>query len=447
MSFASKSTSVVKRDAFLYASKFVVNIFIARELGAEALGLFYILMLIPSYAESFGRVKFDAAAVYYLGKRRYGLDEVLYHINLMAVLSALAMLALFFWWREPLIALLFDTGHADVRGLATLIAFQVPLQFLWMNYSYMLLHVDDIRRYNAMVVINALTASLAGLASLWFLGWGLWGVVGSVLLGTACSLAYAVRALGTVGRPGAALLDTALVRDLFSYGAKLYGGGIVSHLQIQLTTLLAAVFLTPTQVAFYGTARSFGQIVDRLPQAVNIILYPRLSKLDDRAEAALLAARAARLIVLVLCAVGLIATPLMHPMLRLVYGEAFGAAALPFALLMPGIVAAGGAYPLLTFFLSIDRADLGIWALLPPLALQGSVALALIPSLGPEGAALAFSAGMAVYGALLAWLFVRLSPCSASDLAPRRADVAFLRALLAREGARMAAPLLRRLGR
>jgi hypothetical protein len=70
MSLAAKSTSILKRDAFIYAIKILTSVIIARKLGAEMLGVFVILSLIPSYAESFGRLKFDIAAVYFLGKKK-----------------------------------------------------------------------------------------------------------------------------------------------------------------------------------------------------------------------------------------------------------------------------------------------------------------------------------------------------------------------------------------
>ena len=65
MFLASKSTSILKRDVFLYAMKIFTSVIIARKLGPEMLGVFVILSLIPSYAESFGRLKFDIAAVYF----------------------------------------------------------------------------------------------------------------------------------------------------------------------------------------------------------------------------------------------------------------------------------------------------------------------------------------------------------------------------------------------
>ena len=69
MSFANKSFSVFKRDVLLFILNVFTSIVIARKLGPELLGIWVIISLFPSYAEAFGRIKFDLAAVYFIGKK------------------------------------------------------------------------------------------------------------------------------------------------------------------------------------------------------------------------------------------------------------------------------------------------------------------------------------------------------------------------------------------
>ena len=88
MSLAIKSTSLLKRDAFIYATKIFTSVVIARKLGPEMLGIYVILTLIPLYAESFGRGKFDIAAVYFLGIQKYGMDEMVITLNVLALATS-----------------------------------------------------------------------------------------------------------------------------------------------------------------------------------------------------------------------------------------------------------------------------------------------------------------------------------------------------------------------
>ena len=88
MSIADKSSSLLKRDVFLYATKLCTSVIIARKLGPEVFGVYLILLLIPSYAECFGRLKFDAAAIYFLGKQKYRLSEMVVTLNFFALFTS-----------------------------------------------------------------------------------------------------------------------------------------------------------------------------------------------------------------------------------------------------------------------------------------------------------------------------------------------------------------------
>ena len=71
------------------------------------------------------------------------------------------------------------------------------------------------------------------------------------------------------------------IRDLFQYSSKLYMGGLIGHFQVYVTNLLTALYLVPTQVAYFSMARGFGQMIRRVPTALIIILFPRLTKTVD----------------------------------------------------------------------------------------------------------------------------------------------------------------------
>lgn len=422
MSLAVKSTSILKRDAFLYATKIFTSVIVARKLGPEMLGLYVILSLIPSYAESFGRMKFDIAAVYFLGKQKYRMGEMVLTLNLLALATSGLIVGVILWQFDWIYGLLFSKTEYNATFLMYFILLQVPLHFLWMNYSYLIIHREDVVTYNRMIIINALVSSLLGMTLLLF-DLGLWAVAGAMVLGTLLSLLYGIIGLGSTGSAGK-LINLPLIRDLFQYGSKLYAGGLVGHFQAYITNLLTALYLAPAQVAFFSMARGFGQMIDRVPAALNTILFPRLTKTADPNEAARLAARAFRLILVLLMVVGLIAMALIHPAVHLMYGSAFLLLVVPFLILIPGIILSGATTPFMQYFMSINRADLGVTLPIPPLALQVTLALLLIPRLGSEGAALAFSAGLVAFSLISIWMFLRLSACTLrSDLMVRREDL------------------------
>jgi O-antigen/teichoic acid export membrane protein len=250
MSIAAKSTSLLKRDVLLYAARIFTSVIIARKLGPEALGIYAILTLLPSYAESFGRLKFDIAAVYFLGKNKYSIGEVVLTLNLLALVTSGLTVGAIFWQFDWIYSLLFSKTTYNATSLMQFILLQIPLHFLFMNYSYLILHKEDVSTYNRMIIIQTLVTVVLPAALLLLADIGLWAVAGSMVLGTFLSLLYGIINLGATGH-ASKLLNMTLIRDLFQYGSKLYAGGLVGHFQVYITNLLAAFYLAPAQVAFF----------------------------------------------------------------------------------------------------------------------------------------------------------------------------------------------------
>lgn len=439
MSIGDKSSSVLKRDVFLLVTRIFTSAIIARKLGPEMLGISVIVMLIPSYAEAFGRLKFEMAAVYFLGKRKYAVGDVVWTLNLLALVTSGLVVAVILWQFAWIYGLLFSRSSFDATGLVYLVLLGIPLHFLWMNYSYLLLQREDIATYNRMIVISALVSSLLAIALLFLTDLGLWAVIGSSVLGTLLSLLYGMAKFGPTGSVGAHLNRT-LIEDLFRYGSKLYAAGLVGQLQAYLTNLLVAMFLAPAKVAYFSLARGLGQVVDRIPAALGTILFPRLTKMDDAREAARLVARAFRYMVLIMLGAGVLGATLVYPAVYVLYGVDYVPVVTPFLILIPGIVAAGAVMPFAQYFLSVDRADLGVTLPIPPLVLQVLLALWLIPLLGPEGAAIAFSTSLVLFALISTWMFLRMCDgITARDLVVRREDLRDLVRHAARQFATLAA--------
>jgi len=168
-------------------------------------------------------------------------------------------------------------------------------------------------------------------------------------------------------------------------------------------------------------------LIDKVPSALNTILFPRLTKTALPKEAAQLAARAFRLILVLLVIVSGIALALIKPAVYLLYGVEFLPLVMPFLILIPGVVIAGATSPFMQYFMSIDRADLSITLPLLPLVLQLVLSLFLIPKIGPEGAALAYTCGLVLLSFISTWMFLRISGCTLKqDLMIRRQDLYFL---------------------
>ena len=117
MSFAKKAFSLFQIDAILFFTSIITGAIIARELGPDLRGLYAILLLIPSYAEAFGRIKFDVASVYFLGKRKIVLGEMIFLLNALAILTSAILICFFIWQYDWIYAQLYQNTTIDMHLL------------------------------------------------------------------------------------------------------------------------------------------------------------------------------------------------------------------------------------------------------------------------------------------------------------------------------------------
>ena len=422
MSLSSKSFSLLQRDIFLFITNLITGIIVARKLGPEAMGLWIILQMIPAYAEVFGRVKFDIAVVYFLGKGKYGMGDVVFTINTLAIAMSIAIIVPVVWQFNWFYQLLFGNSKTNVQFLMYLILAQIPFHFLYMNYSYLLIYKEDVRTYNWMVIIRAIISSVIGISLLVFFNLGLLAVVSASIVAVFAAQLYGILKLGPIGKRKY-LLNFPMIKDLLVYGFKLYLAGIIGYLNAYVTRLIVVLYLLPAQVAFFGMAQDKGGLINKVPNALSTILFPRIAKLNNNHDSAMLLARALRVVSLILIIIGFLALISIKPLVLLLYGQAYLPLVVPFWIILPGLILYGATSLIIQYFNGIGRADIIVKINIVPLIVQAGMALILIPLIGLVGAALALLVALLSSALIKIFVFLRISDCSLKgDLLIRKED-------------------------
>lgn len=422
MSLSSKSFSIFQRDVFLFFTNLVTGIVVARKLGPEAMGLWIILQMIPAYAEAFGRFKFDIAAVYFLGKGKYGMGDMVFTLNMVAMTTSIVIIIPVVWQFDWFYQILFGNSKTNVQFFMYLILSQIPLHFLYMNYSYLHIYKEDVKIYNRMVVIRALFSSVIGISLLIFFDLGLLAVVSASIVSVFAGQLYGILKLGPIEKRKY-LLNLPMIKDLLVYGLKLYLAGIISYLNAYVTRLIVVLYLLPAQVAFFCMAQDKGGLINKVPNAMSTILFPRVSKTDNDDDSAILVAKAFRIALLILIIVGLLALLLIKPLVFLLYGPAYLPIVVPFWIILPGLVLSGAATVINQYFIGIGRPGISAKINVVPLFVQVAMALTLIPLIGMVGAALAFLVTLLSISLVQIIVFLWISSCSLKgDLLIRKED-------------------------
>lgn len=423
MSLSAKSFSLFKRDVFLFITNLMTGVVVARALGPSALGIWVILQMILGYAESFGRIKWDLAAVYFLGKKKHEMGDVVFTLNAAAVVTSALIIGFVVWKFEWLYGVLFARSQSDVRVFMYVILLQIPLQFLSQNYVYLHIFREDVRVYNRMVIIKSLCGSIVGIVLLLVFRLGIAAVVVSMLVSVGLALIYGVVKFGHV-RKARRIVNLPLIKDLSAYGVMLYLTGIIGQLNAYVTRLIVVFYLPTAQVAYFAMAQNQGQLLNKVPDALNAFLYPRISKMDSGEDSAALAAHTFRVALVILTASACAAAFAIGPLVHLLYGRRFLAMVVPFRIMLPGVVLSGAATVLDQYFSGVGRADLSTKIAIVPLLAQVATALLLIPRFGLPGAAAAFSTTLMMLAVIQVLVFVRTSRRAARvRMVPQGSDV------------------------
>jgi O-antigen/teichoic acid export membrane protein len=426
MSFANKSFSVFKRDVLLFILNVFTSIVIARKLGPELLGIWVIISFLPGYAEAFGRIKFDLAAVYFIGKKRYTENETLYHLNIVATISATFIITLIFFFDNYINQLLFN-GETNSLTLIYAILPIIPLNFFFLNYSYLLISREDIKYYNIMIIIKAIIGSGGACILLLIFDLGLWSVIIASVFSVFIALIFGIWRFNKTNVNSKMIfkLNKNLLKDFFNYSYKLYISGLIGYFNNYSMKLMLTILLSPAKVAFFSLAQDRASILNKIPDAVNLLLYPRVSNSDNQ-ESSASTIKAFRILLILSSFSSLLLAIFIYPLVLLMYGEAYISMVVPTIIILPGIIVHGTTSVFISYFNGVGRSDLTMKLSVFPFISQLILGVILINYFGIIGAAFSFTLAMFFFGFLKIFFFIKTSKISINEHIPVSSDYIYI---------------------
>jgi O-antigen/teichoic acid export membrane protein len=218
----------------------------------------------------------------------------------------------------------------------------------------------------------------------------------------------------------------ALVRRLLIAGAPVSLANGVMRLFYRVDVLILAAFRPLGDVGRYSIAVAGAESLFVLSRAVATAAFARQVGKDTTEEEAVgLTARTVRHSVLLLAGGAVVVVPLTWALAGPIFGDAFDTVWQPLLLLVPGVIFLAIAEVLRQWFVvRHERAREYLIMAAMGTVVNGGLAIALVPSLGAEGAALATTASYLCAGGYLALRFAQRSGLgSPARLLPGPAEV------------------------
>lgn len=395
----------------------VAGVILARKLGPHDRGILALVLLVPSTVVTLSKLGISQSNVYFINRKRERPEDVAANSAVFAVAIATVSIAVVWSVRD----LLFSTVLRGVEPWALAIALvRVPLLLLD-DYLYGVLQATGrFSLYNTRLVLSESLRMVLITGALVGLGMGLFAAVVIYTVVTAVNVAWLVVATRRLV-PFSLWVNRRLLREQLRFGLKSYFQTLTSHMLLRADVYLVSYFLTPSHTAFYSLALRFTEMVLEIPQAVGLVIYPRLASLPER-QVYQLTAQACRR-TLLLAGTGAVLIGTAGPFLiTLIYGRPFAPAGDPLPWAAVGAVAMSMFVILTRAFTSQNRQQVNISAGLTALVSNLSLNIFLIPWLGIVGAAMATALAYSAACALLLVFFIKASGMSLSEIVIARRD-------------------------
>ncbi|MBN1507143.1 MAG: oligosaccharide flippase family protein [Sedimentisphaerales bacterium] len=421
--------------ATTFASRLVVLI---TGLGVEAClawllhpagrGSYAVCLVFSALLQTVFLTGWNMASVYFVASKRLSLSEGVTQAFVYGLISSsLAIVAGLLLMRLPWA--FFDAADATSFHLALLL---IPSTFFALVFLQLLTAVHDFRWFAGMSVLNGVSFLLLALV---FVGGLSLDVHGALL---ACILRQWLVVVAIVlffrWKYGVKLMWPSLrrMREVFYYGLRYHVGQIANNANVQVGTIILAMFATRVEVGYMAVAAQLmttGVMV--IPDTIMTVLLPKVS--EDVTGRPQLIARCARLTGLACALSILVLAGFATPIVRWLFSPSFLPIVPLIRILAVGTLVRCTCKVFTSYLHGTNHPGIDSLAVATGVAVNLVVLWLLMPVIGLPAAALAMTLSYVISSAIITLGFLKLSrlgPLETFRLA--RSDLAVVRQAVTR---------------
>jgi len=391
----------------------IITALLARLLGPKGKGQYTIIFLITYLLGRFGSFGIEAANVYYTGKKKHSLQDIISNSIIVALFCGSFIILLFFL----LSSLTFFQRFLILNELDALFlwiaVFTIPFSLLVNLLIKILLGEEKIATFNRINILQQVSQIIFILIFIFFMKFNLLGAIISYAAAVLLTLFVLISRL-----PAGSLrlnFNKILLQESLKYGIKCYLGNIAQFLSYRIDIFLIALYLSPVEVGLYSIAVGFAEKIWLLPQSIATVLFPRVSAITPK-EADSLTPRITRYAFFIAFLSGLVFFLFAKFLIVFLFGADFLPSVRPLLILLPGIVLLGGAKTISSDLAGRGKPQLNTYIAFSSLLLNVCLNLWLIPRWGITGAAVATTLSYSLSAVVVILIFKKISQKSISEI-------------------------------
>jgi O-antigen/teichoic acid export membrane protein len=262
------------------------NVLLARMLGAEGAGVYYLALTVATVATVFGRMGLDNALLRFVAANSalgdWATVKGVYRKGIGVALSTSAVSALAVFLAAPLLSEAVFSKPELTRPIRWMSLAVLPMAMVFLHANML----KGLKRIRDGEFVFGVGVPAVSLLVLYLLG-SSWGVTGAVWAYTLGAVVTAVSGLWLWRSAVPRLTDFASrfeMRDLLKCSLPLFWVAVTQLVLHWLPLFLLGVLSTSTEVGIFGVATRTAMLIGFALLAVNSILAPKFADLHNRGD-------------------------------------------------------------------------------------------------------------------------------------------------------------------
>jgi O-antigen/teichoic acid export membrane protein len=402
-----------------------ISIITARYLGPYGRGVVSLLILIPVFVVTFGRLGIGHSINYYASK--VPRDQLISTSLVLSIIIGLAFLII----AVPVIYLLRNVFFKGITTSQILFACSlIPFAFLLEYLLCIFQGFYKIKRRNMLIATGPFINLALLVLLVMVLKLSLWGAIIAFVAPNIIVVFISLLLILKELEVKKISPNFGLMKKLLEYGVQSHIGLIFKELNYRGDMLLVSYFLNPSAVGYYAIAVNIAEMLWKLPDAVGTVLLPKIAQMDkEEAKSFTPLVFRTILIPMVVSCLGILLFG--KYVILIAFGKEFLPSVPVLLLLLPGILA-------MAFWKIIANSLIGLghaikYSITSGVALVTMILfdIILIPRVGLKGAAIASSISYFIATAFIIFLYIRLTGNSYKTLlVPQKSDFLIYKKLL-----------------
>lgn len=393
---------------------FFISVILARALGPTGRGIYALIILIPTIMLRLGSLGIEAASVYFIGSKRYKIQDIVSNSLLSSIVISLTLILIFFGISNLDIFNNFIQANQINLIYLWLVVLTIPFSLLHGFLRYIFLGKEKIVIFNKISIFSTIIQLIAIIIFVLIFRQNIFGAVISYILTNICIAIFVIFLVKKFAKIKT-YYNKEIFKESIKYGLKAYFGNLAQFLNYRLDMFLVAIFLTPAAVGYYSISVAMAERIWLLPGAFASVLFPRISSLKS-VESNNLTPRISRHTFFITIFLSLILAILAKPLIKLFFGITFLPSLMPLLILLPGIIALSVSKILTADLAGRGKPQYGTYSSFVSLALNVPLNLWLIPRWGISGAAFATTVAYTLSTLLVINFFIKISKKSCFEI-------------------------------